>query len=300
MGFHPAVAQPTVSLNNKSYSSQYSTNFYSGSSTAQTTWPRQDQNLIPTTTMKTRPTYVLNSLCICVHVLSTLPLPLLWIQSSHILSPTPFFNNFCCPHPLATPEGQMSHCSWLIWSLVVHQHLHDHLQGDMYSNQSSLIIDQDMVHKDFAGCGPYPTYVLQIISKHPTSTNPFPTVAPNKSTLPIPSFPDTPHHWSPHCHLPRSTKHQILQLAYIFPPPTLDTPSQVQLHQLHLPIAIGMVNDVMAIIDHHDPGSYGSHNAQANDVHFCGTFSSVDQDCMCGHAWRVKVVYLSFLPMYCF
>jgi hypothetical protein len=48
---------------------------------------------------------------------------------------------------------------------------------------------EDIVRKDFAGPGPYPTYVLQTISKlAATSANPFPAIAPNTSTSPIPSF----------------------------------------------------------------------------------------------------------------
>ena len=42
---------------------------------------------------------------------------------------------------------------------------------------------EDMVRKDFAGPGPYPTYVLQTISKlSAPSTRPLPVVAPNNST----------------------------------------------------------------------------------------------------------------------
>ena len=55
---------------------------------------------------------------------------------------------------------------------------------------------EDMVRKDFAGPGPYPTYVLQTISKlAATSSNPFPAIALNNSTSPIPSF--GPRHASP-------------------------------------------------------------------------------------------------------
>ena len=94
-----------------------------------------------------------------------------------------------------------------------------------------------MVRKDFAGPGPYPTYVLQTISKLTAiSTNPFPTVAPNKSTLPIPSF--DPGHASPpspHHHLPRSTtlKSRNLPTSPHHPPHRpLDQTQQLQLHQL--------------------------------------------------------------------
>lgn len=46
---------------------------------------------------------------------------------------------------------------------------------------------KDMVCKDFASPGPYPTYVLQNISQFAvTSTNPFPAIAPNDFTSPIP------------------------------------------------------------------------------------------------------------------
>ena len=94
-----------------------------------------------------------------------------------------------------------------------------------------------MVRKDFTGPGPYPTYVLQTILKLATiSTNPFPTIAPNKSTSPIPSF--DPGHASPpspRCHLPRSTtlkSHNPPTSPHHPPHRPLDRTRQLQLHQL--------------------------------------------------------------------
>src|SRR6202041_1714626 len=63
------------------------------------------------------------------------------------------------------------------------------LDWELNVEPSTLKEFEDMVRKDFAGPGPYPTYVLQTISKlAATSTNPFPAIAPNSSTSPIPSF----------------------------------------------------------------------------------------------------------------
>ena len=65
---------------------------------------------------------------------------------------------------------------------------------------------EDMVHKDFAGPGPYPTYVLQTISKlAATATDPFLAVAPNNSTSPL--VPDMTHRRNPPLH-PQSHHHQ--------------------------------------------------------------------------------------------
>jgi hypothetical protein len=55
-------------------------------------------------------------------------------------------------------------CQYLDWELNV--------------EPSTLKEFEAMVHKDFAGPGPYPTYVLQTISKLAAkSTNPFPAIA---------------------------------------------------------------------------------------------------------------------------
>ena len=112
--------------------------------------------------------------------------------------------------------------------------------GDTYSNKSWLIVGQgmfqlreiskmeheicqclnwelnvepgtlkgfeDMVHKDFAGPGPYPTYVLQTILKLAvTATDPVLAVAPNNSTSPL--VPDTTHRQDPPLR-PQSHHHQ--------------------------------------------------------------------------------------------
>jgi len=98
-------------------------------------------------------------------------------------------------------------CQYLDWELNV--------------EPSTLKEFEEMVRKDFAGPGPYPTYVLQTISKlAATSTNPFPAVAPNTSTSPIPSF--GPRQASP----PRVTPPPPTNLAhaYLTPPTTPDTP----------------------------------------------------------------------------
>jgi hypothetical protein len=93
-----------------------------------------------------------------------------------------------------------------------------YLDWELNIKPSTLTEFEDMVRKDFAEPGPYPTYVLQTIPKlAATSTNPFPTIAPNISTSPIPSF--GPHQASP----PKSTPPPPLiptnpAKAYLTPP----------------------------------------------------------------------------------
>lgn len=117
-----------------------------------------------------------------------------------------------------------------------------------------------MVRKDFAGPGPYPTYILQTISKlAATSTNLFPAIAPNNSTSPIPSF--SPRHTSPPKPTPLPPQihhHQNPQSAYISPPSTPDMPSPSP-SDLTSPASsalpstpMGMVNDNVTIVDHHN------------------------------------------------
>ena len=40
--------------------------------------------------------------------------------------------DFHCPRPPPITKGQIPHCSWLI--IGFHQHLHDHLQGDLWQH----------------------------------------------------------------------------------------------------------------------------------------------------------------------
>jgi hypothetical protein len=139
-------------------------------------------------------------------------------------------------------------CQYLDWELNV--------------EPSTLKEFEEMVRKDFAGPGPYPTYVLQTISKlAATSTNPFPAVAPNNSTSPIPSF--GPRHASPPKPTPSPPQihHQNPQSAYISPPSTPDTPSPSRsdstspASSASPPTPTGMVDDNVAIVDHHtSPG----------------------------------------------
>jgi hypothetical protein len=94
-------------------------------------------------------------------------------------------------------------CQYLDWELNV--------------EPSTLKEFEAMVRKDFAGPGPYPTYVLQTISKlAATSTDPFPAIASNSGTSPIPSF--SPRQASP----PKST-----------PPPSI--PTNPEKHTSHPP-----------------------------------------------------------------
>ena len=85
---------------------------------------------------------------------------------------------------------------------------------------------EDMVRKDFTGSGPYPTYVLQTISEPAaTSANPFPAVALNNSTSPIPLF--SPRHVSllKPTPSPPQIHHHHPSSAHTSPSSTLDTPS---------------------------------------------------------------------------
>jgi hypothetical protein len=103
-------------------------------------------------------------------------------------------------------------CQYLDWELNV--------------EPSTLKEFEAMVRKDFAGPGPYPTYVLQTISKlAATSTNPYPALAPNTSTSPIPSF--GPRQASPPKYTPPPPPIPIhTASAYVSPPATPDTPGQ--------------------------------------------------------------------------
>jgi hypothetical protein len=101
-------------------------------------------------------------------------------------------------------------CQYLDWELNV--------------EPSTLKEFEAMVRKDFAGPGPYPTYVLTTISKlAATSTNPFPAIAPNTSTSPIPSF--GPRSASPPKSTPPPPQIQTnIVNTYVTTPTTPDTP----------------------------------------------------------------------------
>jgi hypothetical protein len=133
-------------------------------------------------------------------------------------------------------------CQYLDWELNV--------------EPSTLKEFEAMVRKDFAGPGPYPTYVLQTISKlAATSTNPFPAIAPNSSTSPIPSF--GPRQASP----PKSTPPPPSiptnpAKAYLSPPTTPDTPepsyseSTSPASSVSPQTPVGMIDDTVKIVSH--------------------------------------------------
>ena len=84
--------------------------------------------------------------------------------------------------------------------------VHRYLDSKLNVEPGALNEFTDMVRKDFAGPGPYPTYVLQTVSRlATTSTNPsLPLSLTTQLLLPA-SAPDTHHQPSPHPCLPRST-----------------------------------------------------------------------------------------------
>ena len=133
-----------------------------------------------------------------------------------------------------------------------------YLDWELNVKPSTLKEFKDIVCKDFAGPGPYPTFVLQTISKlATTSTNPFPTVAPNNSTSPIPSF--GPRHASPPKPTPSPPQihhHQNPQSAHISPLSTPDTPSPSRLDSTSPASSAltptGIVDNNFAIVDHHN------------------------------------------------
>jgi len=135
-------------------------------------------------------------------------------------------------------------CQYLDWELNV--------------EPSTLKEFEDMVRKDFAGPGPYPTYVLQTISKlAATSTNPFPAIAPNTSTSPIPSF--GPRQASPPKSTPSPSPPSMPRnpaSAYISPPTTPDTPEPSYSNttspasSASPPTPTGMIDDNVKIVSH--------------------------------------------------
>ena len=115
---------------------------------------------------------------------------------------------------------------------------------------------EDMVRKDFAGPGPYPTYALPTIFKSASSTaNSLPIVALNHFTSPISSF--GPGHTSPP--KPTPSPPQIhspnLQPAYISPSFKPDTPSLCRsdstspVSSASPPTPTGIVDDLVAITE---------------------------------------------------
>ena len=82
MGFHPALAQPTVSAHNFSYVDFQLTFIKAPQQPKQLAAAQAGSKLIPTTATRTRPACMLDLSRICLCVLSTLPLPPARIQSS--------------------------------------------------------------------------------------------------------------------------------------------------------------------------------------------------------------------------
>jgi len=140
-------------------------------------------------------------------------------------------------------------CQYLDWELNV--------------EPSTLKEFEAMVRKDFAGPGPYPTYVLQTISKlAATSTNPFPAIAPNTSTSPIPSF--GPQQVSPPKPTPPPPSIPMDPTrAYLTPPTTPDTPepsysestSPASSASPDTPMTtpMSLINDTVQIVTHTSP-----------------------------------------------
>jgi len=126
-------------------------------------------------------------------------------------------------------------CQYLDWELNV--------------EPSTLKEFEEMVRKDFAGPGPYPTYVLQTISKL-ASVSTTSTIVPNTSTSPIPSF--APRQSSPPRPIPLSNHIH----AYITPPTTPDTPSPCRSNSTSPassaspPTPTGMIDDSVKIVSH--------------------------------------------------
>ena len=130
-----------------------------------------------------------------------------------------------------------------------------YLDWELNIKVGTLLEFEDMVHKDFTGPRPYPTYVLQTISKLAmTSTNPFPAI-PNYSTSPIPSFSHRHASLPKPTPLPPQIHHQNPQSAYISPPLTLDMPSPCRsdstspASSVLPPMPTGMVNDSATIVE---------------------------------------------------
>jgi hypothetical protein len=86
-----------------------------------------------------------------------------------------------------------------------------------------------MVRKDFAGPGPYPTYVLQTISKlAATFTDPFPVIASNSGTSPIHVRTSLAQDYTPHMSSKQSQNSQ--QRPLIPSPQSPPTRVRVQSH----------------------------------------------------------------------
>jgi len=130
-------------------------------------------------------------------------------------------------------------CQYLDWELNV--------------EPSTLLEFENMVRKDFAGTGPYPTYVLQTISKLANAAT-VSTIVPNTSTSPIPSF--APRQSSPPKPIPLSSIPHNPSQAYITPPTTPDTPSPCRSNSTSPassaspPTPTGMIDDGVKIVSH--------------------------------------------------
>jgi hypothetical protein len=122
-----------------------------------------------------------------------------------------------------------------------------YLDWELNIELSTLKEFEDMVHKDLAGPGPYPTYVLQTISKlAATSTNPFPAAAPNTSTSPIPLF-GPPQASPPKLTPPPSSIPTHLAGAYLTPEPCyLESTSPASSASLQTPS--GVIDDTVNIV----------------------------------------------------
>ena len=110
-----------------------------------------------------------------------------------------------------------------------------YLNWELNFEPVSLKEFKDMVLKDFAGPGPYPTYALPTISKSASSiANSLPIVALNHFTLLfLPLVPDTPHHQNPLPRHPRSTPKTCNQctsllLSYMIHPHFVNQTQQVR------------------------------------------------------------------------
>jgi hypothetical protein len=133
-------------------------------------------------------------------------------------------------------------CQYLDWELNV--------------EPSTLKEFEAMVRKDFAGPGPYSTYLLQTISK---LANPYPVIVPNTSTSPIPVFSlkqvSSPKPIPMPPPIPANPA-----AAYISSPTIPDTPGQSysELTSLassaSLATSTSMIDDTVKVVSHGSPG----------------------------------------------
>jgi hypothetical protein len=126
-----------------------------------------------------------------------------------------------------------------------------YLDWELNIEPSTLKEFEAMVHKDFAGPGPYPTYVLQTISKlAATSTNPFPAIAPNTNT----TF--GPRQASPPKSTPLLRQYPPNPQTHTSHPTTPDTPapsyseSTSPASSVSSQTPAGMIDDTIKIVSH--------------------------------------------------